>query len=180
MKDLSLHILDIVRNSVVAGASLIEIGIIEDLSNDRFTITIKDKGRGMDDNTRKRVADPFFTTRTTRKVGLGLSLLKANCLNTDGDFDIQSTLNVGTKVTAVFTHSHIDRPPLGDLPATIATLLMSEETFDLALHYQKDSSAFDFSTLEVREMLESDVDFKDYGISKWIEEYIRENIDAIK
>jgi hypothetical protein len=180
MKDLSLHLLDIVRNSVVAKATRIDLSINEDLSRDRFTMTIEDNGKGMDKITLTKVVDPFFTTRTTRKVGLGLSLLKANCEATNGDFDIQSTPEVGTKVTAIFTHSHIDRPPLGDLPATIVTLLMSEENFDLTLNYTKGPNSFEFSTMEIKDMMDGDVDFSDYQIAKWLEDYIRENLAEIK
>ena len=180
MKDISLHLLDIVRNSIVANSSLISVEIIENLNLDYLTLIITDNGKGMDKLTLEKVLDPFFTTRTTRKVGLGLSLLKANCLNTGGDLHIESELSNGTKVTATFIHSNIDRPPLGDIPQTILTILMSEENFDLNLTYSYNSKLFTFSTIEIKDLLGGNVNYRDYQISSWIEEYICENIDALK
>jgi anti-sigma regulatory factor (Ser/Thr protein kinase) len=180
MKDLSLHILDIVRNSVVAGAPHIIIGVHIDSTLDCLTIQVQDNGSGMDAMTLEKVTDPFYTTRTTRKVGLGLSLLKANCIATGGDLTLQSEPGMGTSVEAFFSLSHIDRPPIGDLPGTLMTLLMSEESFDLEFHYTIDDQSFDFSTLEIAEMLEGDVDFRDYAIASWIEQYIEEHISQLK
>ena len=134
----------------------------------------------MNEETLKKVLDPFFTTRKTRNVGLGLSLMKANCLNTGGSFHIDSKEGQGTSVNAVFIYSNIDRPPLGNIPQTISTILMSEEKFDLMLTYSVDQNSFQFSTIEVKEMLDEDVDFKDYEIASWIESYIEENIDSLK
>lgn len=179
MKDLSLHLLDIVRNSIVAQASRIDLTFLEDPEQDILEMTIRDNGYGMDATTLERVTDPFYTTRTTRKVGLGLSLLKANCENADGHFAISSTPGEGTLVTARFKLSHIDRPPLGDLPATITTLLMSEEHFDLTLTYERNQRQFEFSTYELKEVMEDDLDFKDYQIAVWIETYLQEHLDAL-
>ena len=180
MKDISLHILDIVQNSVVAKSSLIEIDIFENIIDDKLEIKITDNGIGMNEETLRKVLDPFFTTRKTRNVGLGLSLMKANCLNTGGSFQIDSIEGQGTTVKAVFVYSNIDRPPLGNIPQTISTILMSEESFDLTLTYSVDQDSFEFSTIEVKEMLDEDIDFKDYEISNWIESFIEENINALK
>ena len=180
MKDISLHILDIVQNSVVAKSSLIEIDIFENIIDDKLEIKITDNGIGMNEETLRKVLDPFFTTRKTRNVGLGLSLMKANCLNTGGSFQIDSIEGQGTTVKAVFVYSNIDRPPLGNIPQTISTILMSEESFDLTLTYSVDQDSFEFSTIEVKEMLDEDIDFKDYEISNWIENFIEENINSLK
>ena len=180
MKDISLHILDIVQNSVVAKSSLIEIDIFENIIDDKLEIKITDNGIGMNEETLRKVLDPFFTTRKTRNVGLGLSLMKANCLNTGGSFQIDSIEGQGTTVKAVFVYSNIDRPPLGNIPQTISTILMSEESFDLTLTYSVDQDSFEFSTIEVKEMLDEDIDFKDYEISNWIESFIEENINSLK
>ena len=180
MKDLSLHILDIVRNSIVAGANHIVIGVHIDHTLDRLNIQIHDNGHGMDTMTLKKVTDPFYTTRTTRKVGLGLSLLKAHCVATSGDLNLQSEPGIGTSVEAFFGLSHIDLPPMGDLPGTLMTLLMSEESFVLEFHYTIDDKSFDFTTMEIAEMLEGNVDFRDYAIASWIEAYIEEHIAQMK
>jgi len=110
MKDLSMHILDIIQNSVRANASYVELQIIENKVEDSYSITIKDNGDGMDEDMLAKVSDPFFTTRTTRKVGLGLPLLKQNAERTGGHMKISSVLGEGTKTEAVFSHSNIDRP----------------------------------------------------------------------
>lgn len=180
MKDISLHILDIVQNSVVAKATLIEIDIFENIIDDKLEIKITDNGIGMNQETVKKVLDPFFTTRKTRNVGLGLSLMKANCLNTGGSFEIDSIEGEGTTVNAVFIYSNIDRPPLGNIPQTITTILMSEEPFDLILTYSVNNEEFKFSTIEIKEMLDNDIDFKNFEISNWIESFIEENINSIK
>lgn len=123
MRELSLHVLDIVQNSLAAGATSIEVEITEDRSRDRLTIVIRDNGRGMPPELLVRASDPFVTTRGTRKVGLGLSLLAASASLCDGGLTISSTEGVGTTVVADFRLSHIDRAPLGDMGSTIAAIL---------------------------------------------------------
>lgn len=124
MRELSLHILDIVQNSLAAGATTVDLMIEEDLAADRLTITVRDNGRGMDAATLARVTDPFFTSRSTRKVGLGIPLLKAATERCNGDLKITSQPGVGTTVTATFQHSNIDRAPLGDMTATLMTVIL--------------------------------------------------------
>ncbi|MBU4486045.1 MAG: ATP-binding protein [Candidatus Delongbacteria bacterium] len=125
MEDLSLHILDVVENSIEAGASKIEIKIIEDKSRDLLEIEIKDNGRGMSEETLSKVLDPFYTTRTTRRVGMGLSLLVQAAKDSNGNFEINSSVGVGTEVKASFQYSHIDRKPIGDLKSTFIILITS-------------------------------------------------------
>ena len=115
MRELSLNVLDIAQNSISAGASEVEITVEEISSASKMTIIIKDNGCGMDEETVRNVMDPFYTTRTTRKVGMGVPLFKMAAESTGGSFDIVSELGVGTTVTAVFGLSNIDRMPLGDI-----------------------------------------------------------------
>jgi signal transduction histidine kinase len=125
MEELSLHILDVVENSIAADASKIQIYISEDMENDLLVIEIKDDGRGMDSKTLKKVLDPFYTTRTTRRVGMGLSLLAQSAEESNGRFDIKSEVGIGTEIKAIFQYSHIDRKPMGDLKSTFIALLTS-------------------------------------------------------
>lgn len=125
MEDLSLHVLDIVENSIRAGAKKIEIRIHEDLKADCLEIEIQDDGAGMDVSTMEKALDPFFTTKSVRKVGLGLSLFREAARAAGGDMIIQSQPGRGTNVKATFQHSHIDRKPLGDMSKTLTTLVIA-------------------------------------------------------
>ena len=116
MQELSLNILDIAENSVKAGASLITVAVCYRPAADRLTVTITDDGCGMDAETVRRVCDPFYTTRTTRRVGMGLPLWKMAAEMTGGAMTVESVPGAGTTVTAVFGLRHIARLPLGDLP----------------------------------------------------------------
>jgi hypothetical protein len=122
MKEIALHLLDLAENSVSAGAQMIEISICEDLDADLLTASIKDNGRGMDEDTVRKVTDPFFTSRTTRKVGLGIPLLKEAAQACNGGMTIRSKPGAGTTVDVSFRHSHIDRMPLGNLSITFLEL----------------------------------------------------------
>lgn len=124
MIELAMHILDIVENSVRALASLIIIQIEEDSKEDRMTIVIQDNGKGMDEEMLNNVLDPFITTKSNKKVGLGLSLLSEAAKKTGGDMTIESTLGEGTRVEATFVRSHIDRQPMGDLIETFVSLVV--------------------------------------------------------
>jgi hypothetical protein len=130
MEDLSLHILDIAENATAAGAKLVEIIIEQDTGGDRLQILIRDDGRGMDREMLEKAGDPFFTTRTTRRVGLGLSLLKQAAREAGGDFFISSKPGQGTEVRATFQASHIDRKPLGDMGATLVSLIVGNPDVD--------------------------------------------------
>jgi len=139
MEDLSLHILDIVENSVAASARQIQIRIDEDTVNDRLTLEICDDGQGMDDETRKKVLDPFFTTRTTRRVGLGLPLLAQAARQSGGDLEVESVPGQGSKVRAVFRLSHPDRKPLGDIASTLGAILAGKTELDLVFEHRRDA-----------------------------------------
>lgn len=174
MKELSLHILDIVQNSIKAGASLIELSIIEKSVENVFSIIIKDNGYGMDEDTVKNVVNPFFTTRTTRKVGLGLPLLQEAALRCNGSLDIESEKGVGTIVSCSFEKDNIDRAPLGDISSTIMTIVNSLEYCEFIFIHKVDEKSYEFSTRKIKEILEEN-DLKSSEILLWIKEYVEES-----
>ena len=148
MEDLSLHILDIVENSIAAMAGRIEIRVEEDQANDLVTIEIKDDGNGMDEQTLKKALDPFFTTRTTRRVGLGLSLLAQAARDSEGAFDLSSRPGEGTTVNATFRLSHPDCKPMGDIGQTMQVLVMAHPEIEFLYEHKKDNSIYHFDTRE--------------------------------
>ena len=149
MEDLSLHILDIVENSIAAMARRIEIRIDEDMAKDLLTIEIKDDGKGMDEQTLKKALDPFFTTRTTRRVGLGLSLLAQAAKESEGTFDLSSEPGKGTTVNATFRLSHPDCKPMGDIGQTMQVLVMSHPEIVFLYEHKSDNSTYRFDTREI-------------------------------
>ena len=141
-KELSLHILDIAENSVNAGATNIQIMIQEDLKQDKLEICIHDNGRGMNQDMLQQVTNPFITTRTTRKVGLGIPFLKETAEACNGSFYVESNEGEGTQVKATFQRSHIDRMPLGDIQSTFLNLLVGFPLVHWEFTYRKDSNSF--------------------------------------
>ena len=178
MKDIALHILDVANNSVSAKAELIEIIVDEQTADNTLTITIKDNGRGMSPEFLSRVTDPFTTTRTTRKVGMGISLLKQNAELTGGYLTIDSTENVGTTLKAVFTANHIDRPPLGDLAGVITILFTGNSEINFTYIQKLNNKYIIFGTFEIKEALE-EVSINDPQIVKYVNEMIEEGIKDI-
>lgn len=174
MTELSLNVLDIANNSIRAEATLIEIQVQIHRERDTLTITIADNGCGMTEEQVKNVEDPFFTTRTTRKVGLGVPFFKMAALSTGGSFHIQSAPGAGTTVTAVFGLSHIDRMPLGDMNSTIHTLITLNEHIDFLYTYEFDDKCFSLDTREFREVL-GDIPFHTPEVSNYIKTYLEEN-----
>ena len=150
MEDLSLHILDIVENSIRARAKKIEIKIIEEKKKDLLTIEIIDDGKGMDEKTLKDVLDPFFTTKNTRKVGLGLSLLAQSAEESGGSIKIESETGQGTKVKATFGYSHIDRKPLGDVHESLKVLITANPDINFIYKYQKDNANYHLDTKGIK------------------------------
>ena len=177
MKELSLNILDIVENSVKAGAALTEIFLDE--NGERFCLTITDDGCGMTAETLKTVTDPFYTTRTTRKVGMGLPLLKLEAELTGGSLTISSKHvsefpdEHGTVVCAVFNKNHIDFTPLGDVVASITTLIQGHPDTDFLFIHKTEEREVRLDTRELRVVLEG-VPLNEYEVIKWIEEYLNE------
>jgi hypothetical protein len=154
MKELSLHILDIVQNSIRAEANRISIEIRELTLEDRLTITIIDNGKGMTSEQSAKAVDPFYTSRKTRRVGLGLSLMKAAAERCNGQMQIQSSLGCGTEVIAVFQRSHWDRAPIGDMPSTMISLIASNPDIDFIYLHQLDDREYRLSTVEIRQILD--------------------------
>lgn len=155
MQDLSLHILDVVENSITAGAKNIEISVSEDLAKDLLSIEIRDDGKGMDQEFAERVLDPFVTTRKERKVGLGLSLFAETARMSNGHLSIRSDAQGGTRVKALFQHSHIDRKPLGDLGSTLTTLIAGNPRIDFVYCHVKDGMKFFLDSKELKAQLKS-------------------------
>jgi anti-sigma regulatory factor (Ser/Thr protein kinase) len=146
MEDLSLHILDIVENSVAAEADKIEIRITEDKEKDLLSVEIIDNGIGMDEETKKKVLDPFYTSKTVRQFGLGLPLLSEAAKAANGQLSIESKKGEGTKVKADFQYTHIDRKPLGDMGQTIITLIIGNPEIDLIYVHKKNSHKYSLDT----------------------------------
>jgi Histidine kinase-, DNA gyrase B-, and HSP90-like ATPase len=136
VREIALHLLDIAENSIAAEAPSIEITVFEDLRNDRLTAIVQDDGRGLDADMAAMVSDPFVTTRRTRKVGLGIPLLKAAAEACQGNLRITSMPGKGTRLEVFFQHSHIDRMPVGDLPGTILTLVVAYPTIRWRFRYR--------------------------------------------
>ncbi len=179
MKDLSMHILDIVQNSVRASAGLINIEIIEDPGKDIYRICITDNGSGMDNETLEKVVSPFYTSRTTRKVGLGIPLFKQNAESTGGRFSIQSKPGEGTQVTADFGLSHLDRPVLGNIAETLVLLFSSYPGIDFVYSHHTPSGHYQIDTREVKQNLD-EVPINHPDIRKFLKELIQENLEQIQ
>lgn len=179
MKDLSLHMLDILQNSVSAGASLISIRIDERPDENLYGLVFTDNGKGMDEKTIKQVTDPFFTTRTTRKVGLGLPLLKQNAERTGGNLKIESVPGKETIVSALFSYSHIDRLPTGDIPGIMALTVSSFPAIDFLYEHHTNEGTFKFDTKEIKETL-GEVPVNNPQVISFIKDLIRDNLRLIK
>ncbi len=173
MKDLSLNLLDIVNNSVGAGAGRISITLTED-EQGWLTIVIDDDGRGMTAEFLAAVTDPFTTTRTTRNVGMGLPLYRMAAEQTGGTLDIRSTPGVGTTVTARFHRRHLDCPPLGDLSGTIALLMQGTPDVAFSYRHTTPQGTAELSTDELRAALGEDISLAEPEIFLWMTDYLAE------
>jgi len=179
MKELSLHILDIVQNSLTAGARHVEIFIRDSAARDLVEIVIRDDGRGMEPELLRQVTEPFVTTRTTRKMGMGLPLFQMAAQMADGDLRIESQVGHGTTLTVSFTRSHIDTPPLGDMAETMVTLIQGAPDVEFLYRCETDADKLEFDTGTVREILE-DVPLNEPDVLLWIRDHIRELEASIK
>lgn len=181
MNEISLHILDIVANSIVADAQHIAVHVQELSKTDRFIVSIRDDGRGIDPKILPAVADPFVSTKPTRRAGLGLSLLENACTSTGGKIEVQSDFR-GTVVTAIFRHSHIDRLPLGDLASTIMALVASNPGLAITYRHEVNSDLFEFDVNQLSEW------FPDLGyealftpvVLQWLRRYLEESIELLR
>lgn len=174
MRELSLNILDIAQNSITAGASLITIEIAEYTATKTLIIGIYDNGKGMSEEQVRSVIDPFFTTRTTRKVGMGIPLFKMAAEQTGGSLQIKSELGVGTEVCATFKTDSVDFTPLGDVAATVQMLISMNTDRDFIYRRSVDGRDFTLDTREIKEIL-GDVPLDAYEVSQWLIEFINEN-----
>lgn len=182
MKELSLNILDVAENSVKAGASLTQILLTE--KDGVLKLEIVDDGCGMSEDIVRSVTDPFYTTRTTRKVGMGIPLLKLACEQTDGELTISSVteedapVNHGTHVTATFHTDHIDFTPLGDVSSSILTLIQGHPDTDFLFRHQTEDGVVELDTRELREVLE-DVPLNSYDVMEWIRGNLQEQYEML-
>ena len=173
MKELSLYILDLVQNSLRAEAKLVQITVKDSAGQDHLEIVIEDDGCGMDSVLLSKVTEPFVTTRTTRQMGMGIPLFKMAAELTGGTFDISSTPGRGTVLKGVFTRSHIDIPPMGDMTETMCTLVQGAPDVDFLYTGETDTQTFRFDTREVREVLE-EVPLNSPNVLNWIREHLTE------
>ena len=168
MKELSLHILDVAQNSISAGATRLELTLTEDAGG-WLTVVIADNGRGMTPEFLSRATDPFTTTRTTRKVGMGLALYLLAAKQTGGTLSMERTPGQGTTVTATFDRKHLDCPPLGDLAGTVALLIQGSPTLDLRYRHTTPKGEVELSTGELRAVLGEDISLAEPEIFTWIQ-----------
>ncbi len=154
MEDLSLHILDVAENSITAEAGRIEVKVVEDTKANLLTVEINDNGKGMSQELLDNACDPFYTTRTTRKVGLGIPLLAQSARESNGDISVQSTPGEGTSIKASFQYDHIDRRPLGNIGETMVILIMSNPDIDFLFEHRKNDDVYTLDTSEMKEELE--------------------------
>lgn len=178
MKDLSLHIMDIVQNSIVAGANHIRFKLKAEGNPLRLVCEIVDDGRGMDNEFVKKVTDPFKTSRTTRDVGLGIPLLKQSAEMAEGRLFIQSEPLKGTLLRADFIVDHIDRIPLGDVPGTFAMLIMANPQISWIIEFLSQNNVFKLDTEEIKHEL-GDVPLDNYDVIGWIQNTINEGITTV-
>ena len=179
MKDLALHILDIAQNSISAKATLTQITIDEDKSKNRYVLTVEDNGTGMPPEVLEKVTDPYTTSRKTRKVGLGLPLLKLSAERANGNLDITSELGTGTKITAIFEFDHIDRVPIGDIAGVVVMLASMNPNLDFIYKHTTPKGEYIFDTKEIKATLE-DLSIQNINIQKYLKEMVEENLKEIE
>lgn len=177
MRELSLHILDIAQNSISAGATEITVSVEANTGEDSLKIRIADNGRGMSPEFAAKVRDPFVTTRTVRKVGLGIPMFSAAAELCDGGVSIDTTPGEGTTIEATFELDHIDRAPLGDIVSTMITLIVANPELSFRYEHRIDGREFILDTDEIKAQLE-DVPITDPSVVGWIRDYMSEQINA--
>lgn len=178
MRELSLNVMDVAQNSVRADAHLVTITVTESDKEDSLKISIADDGCGMTEEQVSQVIDPFFTTRTTRKVGLGVPLFKLSAEQTGGSFSIESEVGKGTCTTASYVKSHVDMTPLGDINSTVSILIRCNPDIDFVFTHQTDNGSFTLDTRELREVLEG-VPLDAPDVLEWITQFLEENTQII-
>ena len=179
MKELSMHILDIAQNSVRAKASNIIIIVKELVKDNIFEFSIQDNGKGIPEELLKDIRNPFTTSRTMRRVGLGIPLLDNTCNICNGKLYIKSLINQGTYILAKMDYNHIDRPPIGDLGSTIATFISSNNDINIEYNHYYNDKSFSITTKELKDIL-GDVPLTNIDVIKWLVEFLKENIEELK
>lgn len=174
-----MHILDLVQNSLEAGASLVEIRIEEEPSKDLMVIEIQDNGRGIPQEMQPRVTDPFTTSRNTRPVGLGLSLCKAAAERCGGKLQIESHWGRGTKINVTFQYDHFDRAPLGDMGETLAMLISANPKIDFSYSHRVGHKRYSLDTRVMREILGGDIALDRSAVVEFIKEDVRRGLKNI-
>ena len=178
MRELSLNVLDIAQNSIAAAATQIQMEVVERTDAHTLTIGIYDNGCGMTDEQVKSVLDPFYTTRTTRKVGMGVPLFKMAAEQTGGTLTVSSKVGIGTNINAVFHTDSVDFTPLGDMASTVTTLVSMNTEIQFLYRHKVDKKEFVFDTAEIREIL-GDVPLSEPAVMQWMREFIEENTKAL-
>ena len=178
MKELSLNILDIVQNSIRAKASMISISVEESVIGNTLSIGIKDNGEGMPAKMLETVTDPYTTSRTKRKVGLGLPFLRQHAEMAGGNLNIISVPGEGTSVEANFILNHFDRQPLGDISGVLKIMIIANPGIEFAYRHKTDMGKFEIDTKEIKEVLETE-DLTDNGLMNDIRDMIRDNLESI-
>ena len=177
MVDLAMHMMDIAQNSIRAEAKNIEISFIENNTENTLIFAVKDDGTGMSPETVAKLSDPFFTSRTTRKVGLGVPFLKMTCEQTDGRLKITSQPGIGTEISATYKTNHPDCIPLGDLPGYLILLLIGNPYINFSFSYCIDDEKFEFST---KELAENGIDdLSSAEMSSAVKEFMNENLKEL-
>jgi len=179
MKNIALHILDLVENSVRAKAKKVQVSITEELESDRYLLTIEDDGEGMEEEMVKKATGPFYTSRSTRKVGMGLPLIQLNAERTGGSFLLKSKPGKGTTLEACFVLSHIDRLPLGEIDDVLVILATGIPFIRLIYKHKTDSGIYCFDTERISEIV-GDLQECNMEIRKFLREMIAENLKKIK
>ncbi len=177
MPDIAMHLLDIVFNSIRAKAKNIIIYLLESEKDDKIICRVEDDGCGMDEKTVENVQSPFYTTRTTRDVGLGVPLFKEGALQTGGSFRLESEVGQGTVIEATYVRSHLDCPAIGDLAETLATLIQADENIEYQVDIVFDEHTFNLDTRAIKEILDG-VPITEPDIILWLKDYIKEGINS--
>jgi hypothetical protein len=178
VEDICFHLVDLVQNSVAAGAGAIRLSIVESKNQDTLTLEVDDDGRGMDEQTLEKVQDPFFTTKGFKKVGLGIPLLKATAQSCRGDFNIRSEVSRGTEVRASLQRGHLDCPPLGNLEETLLSLLVSLDRVDVQFFYRSDRGEFSISSGAIRLQV-GELHLSHPDVYQFLREYIHEGLGKV-
>ena len=178
MKELAMHVYDLMENSTAANSTEVKLTIRDSLKDNIYAFTIEDNGKGMTPEFMAKVTDPYTTSRTTRKVGLGLPLIKMNTENCGGGMKLQNEVGKGTRLDFWFQHNHWDRPPMGDLAGTIVMLCAAHEDIHIIYKHITDEGEFVFDTDEIHEALDG-MSMNDVKVMGWLKDMVQENLEAI-